>query len=479
MDVEMTTSRDVLDILFDKDDPVLKDFYSYLNDNETDCINGDLGELPENDWCLDENVLWSSFLKDPQIKNEDQTVNCESQLLKDCPDTDSGSHCSEISSPHSTCGSENTSSSSPISARFEMDYVSMPTVEGQKLSLPDFVISPKTVKEPNLSIQDSTITAIDIGADVIVTTSEASTDDDKAFVIETIDPNKLLYCSGKKKVSKSQKVEESSLDLDVGDGPPLIHLSEEEKRLLKKEGVYIPQHLPLTKAEERELKRIRRKIRNKQSAQNSRKRKKEYIDGLESRVKHCTAQNVQLQKKVHLLEKQNTSLLEQLKRLQAMISSSSTTTVQTSTCLMIIFLSFALVLFPSLSPSSFESKDLSFPDGKKMPPVAGRSRALLYTADSFDKGKVVESALEENKSKHGDISKIVGESTYSAFYSSKDISHMEVDSLDPNSAHSGLNQFTNSEVNQPLGTESSFFNGHNVSDPNQKLIVGSLSKEYQ
>lgn len=127
-------------------------------------------------------------------------------------------------------------------------------------------------------------------------------------------------------------------------------LTEDEKKLLAKEGVSLPTQLPLTKYEERVLKKIRRKIRNKQSAQESRKKKKEYIDGLESRMSACTAQNQELQRKVLHLEKQNSSLLEQLKKLQALVVQSSNKAAQTGTCIAVLLLSFALIVFPSISP---------------------------------------------------------------------------------------------------------------------------------
>ncbi|KAM9369156.1 LOW QUALITY PROTEIN: cyclic AMP-responsive element-binding protein 3-like protein 3 [Phaethornis superciliosus] len=155
-------------------------------------------------------------------------------------------------------------------------------------------------------------------------------------------------------------------------------LTEDEKKLLVKEGVTLPTQLPLTKYEERVLKKIRRKIRNKQSAQESRKKKKEYIDGLESRVSACTAQNQELQRKVLHLEQQNSSLLEQLKKLQALVVQSSNKAAQTGTCIGVLLLSFMLILFPSISPFAPSTAKT----GGDFGPVRVFSRSLHNTAAS-------------------------------------------------------------------------------------------------
>ena len=85
----------------------------------------------------------------------------------------------------------------------------------------------------------------------------------------------------------------------------MLLLSEEEKRTLISEGYPIPTKLPLTKQEEKNLKKIRRKIKNKISAQESRRKKKEYMETLEKRVEAYNQENGDLKKKIEQLENNN------------------------------------------------------------------------------------------------------------------------------------------------------------------------------
>jgi len=97
-------------------------------------------------------------------------------------------------------------------------------------------------------------------------------------------------------------------------------LTEEEKRTLIAEGYPVPTRLPLTKAEEKSLKKIRRKIKNKISAQESRRKKKEYMDQLERKVEILVTENTDYRKQIDTLESSNKSLMTQLAKLQAIVA---------------------------------------------------------------------------------------------------------------------------------------------------------------
>jgi len=95
-----------------------------------------------------------------------------------------------------------------------------------------------------------------------------------------------------------------------------LSLTEEEKRTLVSEGYPVPARLPLTKAEERSLKKIRRKIKNKISAQESRRKKKEYLDRLELRCQKVEGERERWRAKCLELEETNRQLQTQLQQLQ-------------------------------------------------------------------------------------------------------------------------------------------------------------------
>merc|ERR1711910_185256 len=92
------------------------------------------------------------------------------------------------------------------------------------------------------------------------------------------------------------------------DGCGVLILTEEEKKTLISEGYPIPAKLPLTKAEEKSLKKIRRKIKNKISAQESRRKKKEYMDTLEKKMDKLVCEVTLFKNKCLALENKNASL---------------------------------------------------------------------------------------------------------------------------------------------------------------------------
>jgi hypothetical protein len=76
----------------------------------------------------------------------------------------------------------------------------------------------------------------------------------------------------------------------------------------------------LTQSEKNELKRQRRLIKNRESAQASRQRKKSHIDDLERRVKDLASENIVLKDKVSSLDTENINLKNEIAHLQAIVN---------------------------------------------------------------------------------------------------------------------------------------------------------------
>lgn len=182
-------------------------------------------------------------------------------------------------------------------------------------------------------------------------------------------------------ISTPFEKEETPLEMNAGklQGSGPLVLTEEEKRTLIAEGYPIPTKLPLTKSEEKALKKIRRKIKNKISAQESRRKKKEYMDSLEKKVESCSTENLELRKKVEVLENTNRTLLQQLQKLQTLVMGKVSRTcklagTQTGTCLMVVVLCFAVAF------GSFFQGYGPYPSATKMALPSQHSLQEPYTS---------------------------------------------------------------------------------------------------
>eukprot|EP00112_Aurelia_sp_Birch-Aquarium-sp1_P001291 Seg1134.5 transcript_id=Seg1134.5/GoldUCD/mRNA.D3Y31 product="Cyclic AMP-responsive element-binding protein 3" protein_id=Seg1134.5/GoldUCD/D3Y31 len=84
------------------------------------------------------------------------------------------------------------------------------------------------------------------------------------------------------------------------------HSADDAKSTFMDYGIDIP------KNEETELKKVRRRIKNKLSAQESRRRKKEYIDNLEKRNKFKDRENADLKQSLETMEEKMRSMVDEM-----------------------------------------------------------------------------------------------------------------------------------------------------------------------
>lgn len=150
---------------------------------------------------------------------------------------------------------------------------------------------------------------------------------------------------------------------------------------MAREGVDLPDRLPLTREEERALRTVRRKIRNKISAKNSRLKKQEYVSGLEQRVKMCSRENRSLRGAVEALRNQNRQLGADLRRLRQWVSTrlpgaQLPFNPAGKVAFYALMLSFAFVLTPMLSP--FWTSGGSGPIAQRAPGVLPGEFFSLY-----------------------------------------------------------------------------------------------------
>nr|XP_054756484.1 cyclic AMP-responsive element-binding protein 3-like protein 4 [Lytechinus pictus] len=335
----LSTSED-LDLLFDGKDPILSDEMIFSFDMIQDCQAQDGGLSFSNSFDLTDSDILEGLMPPEETETSVHSVPSPDFHLRSPQNSDSGISDDQRSPASSHDGDGH------VTDDLTLDMVDMSTF----LVGSDAMLTTDTVSSTTVDSISASMGSPDSFTDTAFTSSLSSS---------PTSTSKNILPMTQKDILSSEKLH------------PMLVLTDEEMRLLKDMSVTLPTDVPLTKEEERSLKTVRRKIRNKASAQESRKKKKEYVDGLEHRVSTCTKQNRQLQKRVQELETNNQSLLSQLRKLQNLVAKTTSKTAQASTCIMVLLMSFALLVAPRFNPFNGDSADLG------SSPVKGSSRTLM------------------------------------------------------------------------------------------------------
>ncbi|CAH8517262.1 unnamed protein product [Schistosoma turkestanicum] len=109
---------------------------------------------------------------------------------------------------------------------------------------------------------------------------------------------------------------------DLVNGKPgeCVKLTAEECKMLQKIGCQLPIKFPLSQTNEKAIRTVRRKIRNKLSAQASRAKRQKYVTDLERRYSMCTEEIRRLRRQVNELEEDKRNLTFHLRKLRSYIN---------------------------------------------------------------------------------------------------------------------------------------------------------------
>ncbi|KAK9879200.1 hypothetical protein WA026_004048 [Henosepilachna vigintioctopunctata] len=238
---------------------------------------------------------------------------------------------SETESLHSSCpASPQTLLSSAADLHFNIDLKDSQNLlrqSGLLISAPHSILPQKLTQMPKLSIRIEPSSASNFHLPPTPPSCSSSSDDseDNITVSPSPAPKKSSIASTARLLlnhhtSTRQPIHTHLISSQPKGSTGTLVLTEEEKRTLIAEGYPVPTRLPLSKAEEKSLKKIRRKIKNKISAQESRRKKKEYMDQLERKVGLLVNENNDYRKKIENLQDSNNNLLLQLQKLQALVA---------------------------------------------------------------------------------------------------------------------------------------------------------------